>query len=72
MTNREALILALQGEHPADEGGATEESIIFQNICCPYRYNNPLCECKGNDKLVSDYWTCIRCKEKWLNSEVEE
>ncbi len=41
-------------------------------IYCPYRYNNPLCKCRRNDKLVGDYWTCIRCKEKWLESEVEE
>ena len=67
MTNQEYLIAALNDEF--DDGGASREAAIHYHICCPYRGSDSRSECK--DKEISRE-VCGLCKEKWLESEVEE
>lgn len=68
MTNQEYLIAALNNDF--DDGGASREAAIHYNICCPYRGADSRCECRGNEEISRE--VCVRCKEKWLGSEVEE
>ncbi len=70
MTNREMLVAVLTDTSPFDDGGAHDESVIFYNISCPYYYGEG--ECHDDDNLVNDWETCVRCKTKWLDSEVEK
>lgn len=71
MTNREELILTLQGKHPADDSGTRAQSNIYYNIACPYSYFDTKAECHGIADDIN-YDICTKCKEKWLDSEVEE
>lgn len=78
MTNREYMInLLLDGLEwqdkefervNIDDGGASYEAMVYYNIHCPYVYNDERALC-GN-KVDRD--TCFRCKEQWLDSEVDE
>ena len=81
MTNREYVInLLLDGlkeqdkefkRVSIDDGGSTYETMVYYNICCPYVYNDKRALC-GNKVGKVDRDTCFRCKEQWLDSEVDE
>lgn len=66
MTNQEYLLAALNDEF--DDGGATREAAVHYHINCPYYGRDSRSECK--DKEISRD-VCVRCKEKWLESEVD-
>lgn len=66
MTNREMMIMALQGKF--DDWGA-EEAVIHYNVGCPYFSGDKRCEC--NDKEITRE-VCSECKYKWLDNEVDE
>lgn len=68
MTNKEALIMALNDEF--DDGGASYESWIHYHIKCPYRAGNPKALCFG--ELTPQRKLCFDCKEKWLESELPQ
>lgn len=68
-TNRDYIIAALQDEF--DDGGSTEEGVIYNNIACPYIEGDKRCECEKPGKDIG-WETCTECKTKWLDSETEE
>lgn len=69
MTNREYIIACLQGE--IDDGGASEEACIAYNINCPYFEGDSRCLCAREGGDINRE-TCVECKSKWLESEVDE
>lgn len=81
MTNREYIInLLLDGLEwqdkelervDIDDDGASYESIVYYNIDCPYTCKDIRALC-GDDFSKANYDVCFRCKERWLNSEVDE
>lgn len=72
MTNREYLIAQLSDENFIDDSGASYEATIYYSIACPYFTGDEraLCYKHGCTDLNRD--ECFMCKEKWLNSEVDE
>lgn len=80
MTNREYVInLLLDGLEEQDkefkrvsidDGGASYEAMVYYNIDCPYVYNDKRALC-GNKVGKVDRDMCFRCKEQWLDSEVD-
>lgn len=78
MTNREYMInLLLDGLDAKDfervhidDGGASEEAMIYYNVNCPYYDGDQRCHCIGDDNPCRD--TCVACKTQWLDSEVDE
>lgn len=80
MTNREYMInLLLDGLEwqdkelervDIDDGGASYEAMVYYHVNCPYFCNDERALC-GNEvgKVARD--TCFRCKETWLDSEVD-
>lgn len=66
MTNREVMIMALQGKF--DDYG-TEEALIYYNVNCPYLSGDERCECNYKETTRE---VCSECKYKWLDSEVDE
>lgn len=56
-----------------DDGGASEESMIYYNVACPYFDGDERCECMdtGPDEKPTREM-CSECKYKWLASEVDE
>lgn len=68
MTNQQALIDALQNKF--DDGGASREVVVHYYINCPYCENDPRGLCFG--ELEPQRKLCVDCKEKWLESEVDE
>ena len=67
MTNREYIIAALTDEF--DDMGATEESVVYYNIKCPYNTGDKRAHCR-NDEINRE--VCVACKFEWLDSEVDE
>lgn len=67
MTNREYVINLLSNKDFIDDNRASYESVVLNAIDCPYTdYEQGLCsfeECSDD--------TCFKCKENWLNSEVQ-
>ena len=70
MTNREYMIGLLQDEGFFDDGGASYEAMLFYNINCPYFDGDERALCGSNYDINRE--TCVECKEKWLDSEVDE
>lgn len=72
MTNREYLIAQLSDENFIDDSGASYEATIYNSISCPYLLGDEraLCNDVAIDKV--DRNMCFKCKEKWLNSEIDE
>lgn len=68
ITNREYIIKALQNPN-SDE---SDKDIIYHNICCSYGLLDERGECYGKSWDEINPEMCVRCKEKWLDSEVEE
>lgn len=72
MTNREYIIAQLSGEDCIDDNGASYESMVCNSIACPYFTGDERAFCLYEDVKENDYDTCFKCKENWLNSEVQE
>lgn len=53
-----------------DDGGASYEAMVYYNIDCPYIYSDERALC-GNKVSEVSRDTCFRCKETWLDSEVD-
>ena len=69
MTNREYMIKALQ--NPSRD--KDYEDMIYSHICCAYGFDDERGECRQKALVdVNIRNMCVRCKEKWLDSEVEE
>ena len=69
MTNREYMIALLQDEDFIDNGGISYEAMVYYNIACPYFDGDERAErCDGGLNRAE----CFRCKEEWLDSEVDE
>ena len=69
MTNQELLIMALSDEF--DDGGAIRETVIDENIACPYKRGDDRARCHGISNFINRS-NCTKCKEKWLESEVKD
>ena len=73
MTNREYLIEQLNDNNFIDDSGASYEATIFYNIACAY-----ICDCEERlCKSLEAYESptremCFECKEKWLDSYVDQ
>lgn len=73
MTNRELMINLLMdglGEFTrvhTDDGGSSEEAIVYYNINCPYYGTDPRGLCHNYPSREM----CTECKYKWLDSEVD-
>lgn len=72
MTNREYIIAQLSDQDCIDDNGASYESMVCNSIACPYFTGDERAFCLYEDVKESDYDTCFKCKENWLNSEVSE
>lgn len=56
-----------------DDGGASEESMIYYNIACPYYVGDERAECKNNGPLeTATREQCFKCKYDWLTNQVDE
>lgn len=79
MTNREYMInLLLDGLEEDgntlervsfDDCGASEESMIYYNINCPYKEFDKRCHCIGKR---ANREICTACKWEWLDQSVDE
>ena len=74
MTNREVMInLLLDGldkelkRFVSDDGGASEEAMIYYNINCPYFDSDSRCHCSHTISPTRE--VCSACKTEWLDSE---
>lgn len=74
MTNREYIIAQLSGEDCIDDNGESYESMIYHSIACPYFTGDDRAFCVSDLDDIKDFDRdlCFRCKENWLNSEVQE
>lgn len=79
MTNRAYIIyLLLDGlgdeanfkRVSSDDDGASYEAMVYYNIACPYYEDDERCLCEKEEAMTREI--CYRCKEEWLNSEVEQ
>ncbi len=72
MTNREYMIKSLSEPDWIDDCGADYESMVSYNINCPYCDGDKRCWCK-DIKLweAAPRETCFKCKEEWLDNEVD-
>lgn len=70
-TNQQVLISVLKDE--LDDGGSSREAWVYYNIDCPYSAGDERCFCvESEDAKTRTRETCVACKEKWLESEVDE
>lgn len=74
MTNREYIISQLSDKDCIDDGGASYESMIYYSIAYPYFIGDDRGFCMSDleDIKDCDRDLCFRCKENWLDSEVQE
>lgn len=72
MTNREYIITQLSDKDCIDDNGASYESMVFNSIACPYFTGDERAFCVREDIKENDMDLCFKCKENWLNSEVQE
>ena len=68
MNNRQYLIAQLSDENFIDDCGASYEATIFYNINCPYFYHDDRAFCHNKTATRN---MCFRCKQKWLDSEID-
>lgn len=71
MTNREYIIKLLSDKYWIDDNGASYESLVGDCIACPYFDGDERALCNDVSINKVDRDMCFRCKEKWLNSEVD-
>lgn len=72
MTNREYIIAQLSDQDCIDDNGASYESMVCNSIACPYFTGDERAFCVREDIKENDMDLCFKCKENWLNSEVQE
>ena len=75
MTNREKIVGLLQDENFIDDGGVSYEAMIYYNIACPYSFGDDRAVCYEDGEVIDELVNrknCVICKEKWLDSEVDE
>lgn len=72
MTNREYIISQLSDKDCVDDDGASYESMVCNSIACPYFTGDERAFCLYEDVEENDQSMCFKCKENWLNSEVQE
>lgn len=71
MTNREYLIAQLSSPDWIDDDGEAYKTTVYCILDCPYGCGNPKALCQWHE-MESDISTCFKCKEKWLDDEVDE
>lgn len=75
MKNREYIANQLLEPNLFDDGGSSYEAMVYYNIECPYYCGDKRAHCFGKrcttDKRANRQM-CFRCKEEWLDQEVEE
>lgn len=74
MTNREYIIKQLDNPNYFDDGGASYEAMVYYNINCPYVCTDKRAHCYGNHgaDMGINRGNCFKCKEEWLDQEVDE
>lgn len=83
MTNQEYIIAVLTDQ--IDDCGESREACVYYHISCPYHLGDRRCMCYSDEyregKIQGDMLKdrkeitrelCVECKEKWLESEVDE
>lgn len=70
MTNKEYMITLLSNPNFIDDGGASYEAMIYYNVNCPYYDGDKRALCHEDYAINRE--TCVECKEKWLDSELDE
>lgn len=68
MTNREYMIALLKNWAFVDDGGASYEAMVYYNVACPYAVGDKRAVCR---EKPMDRENCYRCKEAWLDDEVD-
>ncbi len=71
MKNREYMVNLLNDSAFVDDGGASYESMLHYNVRCPFYYGDKRALCDGYETEPTRD-VCSKCKEKWLDSEVDE
>lgn len=71
ITNRQYLIEQLEDPNFIDDSGASYEATIYYNIACPYFCGDERALCHGKAIENRNREMCFRCKEKWLDSEID-
>ena len=71
MTNREYMLELLEDAAAVDDGGSSYECLLTYHVACPYITGDERASCYHNDDAINRD-TCYECKEKWLNSEVDQ
>lgn len=71
ITNRQYLIEQLTDADFIDDGGASYEATIYYNIACPYFCVDERALCYGKEIDKVNREMCFKCKEKWLDSEID-
>lgn len=69
MTNREYIIQQLSDPNCIDDGGASYEAMVNYHVCCPYTALDERAHCFRKD---INRQRCYRCKEEWLDQEVDQ
>lgn len=73
MTNRQYIIGLLGDPSFIDDECDSYEAMIYHRFNCPYYKDDERCRC--NNLEVWEFETrdmCFRCKQEWLESEVED
>ena len=72
-TNRQMIIGLLKDPDCfGEDEGASYEAMVYYNINCPYYDGDERALCHGDTLPGCNRDQCVECKEKWLNSEVDE
>lgn len=68
MTNRQYMLSLLQDSAFIDDGGAAYEAMVYYSIACPYFEGDQMCVCRDSEVNREN---CFRCKEEWLDKQVQ-
>ena len=72
ITNRQLIIGLLESESFVDDGGSCYEAMLNYNIACPYTEGDSRAHCFGKPDDFISRDNCYRCKQEWLDQEVDE
>lgn len=64
MTNRDYIIELLYDKYFCEDNGEAYEYMIIDHIRCPHYKKDKKAYCRAAED-------CLKCKENWLNSEVD-
>lgn len=70
MTNREYMIVLLSNKDFIGEDNEKYKKMVRENIDCPYHGEGTMALCMGGYIINNE--TCFKCKNQWLDSEVDE